>query len=302
MTTMTMYAAMLTEPLDVRTRAGLLQALDLIADEGWDGPTGAAVLRYALAEVVAPVVRSVGIADSVAEFAESTGWAAAWETLCSTDVRDAASPWGFVRSAVRIAVAGEQLAEAYGTTVNTAWQIRRSYLARVHGRLSPRYGWSRVADPAALSHPVSLTALADAGYEPEAEAVVSAQSCPRLAAIADLLTRHGWAAELAHAAVLHVAENARPNPAGPVRAHGWREMAAELGIPGWQARRVTVLVVGALGWPGLVERLAAGGTDALSGPVIEAAVRATCEETMRPPVRAAREVEVQEAVRMALAS
>lgn len=248
------------------------------------------------------MVRSVGVADSVVEFAESTGWAAAWETLRSADVREAASPWGFVRSAVRIAVAGEQLAEAYGTTVKTAWQIRRSYLARTVGRLSPRYGWSRVADPAALSHPVSLTALADAGYEPRAEATVPARSCPRLAAIADLLTRHGWSVEIAHAAVLHVAENARANPAGSLRAHGWREMAAELEIPGWQARRVTVLLVGAPGWPGLVERMEAGGTDALDGPVIEAAVRATCEETMRPPARAAQAVEAQEAVRMALAS
>lgn len=109
--------------------------------------------------------------------------------------------------------------------------------------------------------------------------------------IVDLLVRHGWQPAVARAAIAHVSEYARPNASGRPRAHGWQEMSICLSIPTWQAHRVTVLLLGAAAWPGLVERLATGGITALAGPAIEAAVRSTCEERMRPPARAALAIE-----------
>jgi hypothetical protein len=79
-------------------------------------------------------------------------------------------------------------------------------------------------------------------------------------------------------------------------------MSLELSIPPWQARRVTVLLLGEPGWPGLVERVATGGVAALAGPAIDAAVQATCDETMRPPARSASAIDARFARQSALAS
>ena len=280
-------SAPLSPTLNVNTREGLLCALERVDAEGWDGPSGTAVLRYAKDAVVAPAVRRAGVSERSAEFVESTGWAAAWEELCGRAVREVVSPWGIVAAAVRSAVLGEQLAEHYGTGVYAAWQIKRFRDRQEAGRQAPRTDWTRVADRAALSRPVSLTALVDLGWEPVSAPFVPSAPCPRVDVLAGVLARHGWPQAVAKAAILHVADHARTNPDGPPRAHGWREMATELGIPPWQARRVTVLLLGAPGWPGLIERLETGGVAALCGPVIEAAIRATSDESMHPPVRAA---------------
>ena len=77
--------------------------------------------------------------------------------------------------------------------------------------------------------------------------------------------------------VLHVAEHAQHNRPDRTEVPGWRTLAITLGIPPWQARRVTVLLLGAPGWPGLAERWATGGPAALRGPAIEAAVRTAGE-------------------------
>jgi hypothetical protein len=180
--------------------------------------------------------------------------------------------------------------------------VHRFKQAQQDGARKARGEWSSVADPAALARPLSLTALLDAGYEPAADTDVGGGSGWRLRAITDLLVRHGWDRDLANAAVLHVSEHARRNPAGNPKAHGWREMSLELGVPPWQARRVTVLLLGTENWPGLVERVAVGGQAALAGPAIEAAVRATVEETMRPPARAALTIDARTARQPALAS
>jgi hypothetical protein len=280
----------------------LFGALARIETEGWDGPTGREVLDYARTVVVARAVRSAGFTGGPeAEYAEATGWAAAWEAMTSRCIRTADSPWGVVAAAVRSAVLNERIAETYGTDARSAWRVHRFKEAQRAEVRSRRNGWSAVADPAALARPLSLTALIDAGYEP---AAASGASSPqwRLPVITDLLVRHGWRRDVAHAAVLHVCDHARQNSNGHPKAHGWREMSLELGIPPWQARRVTVLLVGTESWPGLMERLDVGGEAALAGPAIDAAVRATVDESMRPPARAALTIDARTARRPAMAS
>lgn len=286
----------------VGTGERLIAALTRIDAEGWDRETGRTVLDYAMQLVVRPAVRSVGATGSEAEYAEATGWAAAWEALSARSLRSAVSPWGVVTAAVRCAVLNERMAEKYGTDARSAWRVHR--FVKTGGASARRVAgdWSTVADPAALTRPVSLTVMLDAGYDQPAVTLPHGAEGWRLRAVTDLLVRHGWQPELAVAAVVHVSEYARQNPAGAPKAHGWREMSLELGIPPWQARRVTVLLLGAPGWPGLVERVVIGGVDALAGPAIAAAVQATCDPSMRPPARSAQTIAARAARQLALAS
>ncbi|MGQ0631586.1 MAG: hypothetical protein ACT4P1_11120 [Sporichthyaceae bacterium] len=271
----------------VGTTPLLLAALIRIDSEGWDREAGCAVLDYALRKVVRPVVRTVGFTGAEAEQAESTGWAAAWEALRTPKLRSAESPWGVVNAAVRSAMLNERMAEAYGTSARSAWRIHRFRKTLDPTESKVRGDWSAVADPAALARPLSLSAMLDAGYDHAGEVLAEVESIGRLGPLVDLLAGHGWHPDTARNAILHVAEHARPNPSGTPKAHGWREMSIALGIPSWQARRVTVLLLGTSSWPGLVERLSTGGEGALAGPAVAAAVRATCHESMRPPARAA---------------
>jgi hypothetical protein len=71
-------------------------------------------------------------------------------------------------------------------------------------------------------------------------------------------------------------------------AKGWRPLARRLGLPPWQVRRVTVLLLGAPGWPGLVEQMTAEGCHILDGPSIAAALRSTAVSGWPPPPVAAR--------------
>lgn len=155
-----------------------------------------------------------------------------------------------MNAAVRSAVLGERMAEVYGTSARSAWRIHRFRQARGTAEPRPRRDWSDVADPAALARPLSLSVLMEAGFDPVDDGLAEVESCGRLEVVIDLLARHGWRPATARAAVLHVAEHARRNPSGAPKAHGWREMSIRLGIPLWQARRVTVLLLGAPGWPG----------------------------------------------------
>lgn len=287
----------------VGTADALFAALARIEEEGWDGPTGRAVLDYTRRVVVSRAVRSAGFTGGPeAEYAEATGWAAAWEAMTSRCIRTADSPWGVVTAAVRSAVLNERIEETYGTDARSAWRVHRFKEAQRAEVRNRRNGWTAVADPAALARPLSLSALIDAGYEPASVTGATSTSQWRLPIITDLLVRHGWRRDLADAAVLHVCDHARQNPKGYPKANGWREMSLELGLPPWQARRVTVLLVGTESWPGLMERLDVGGQAALAGPAIEAAVRATVDETMRPPARAALTIDARTARRPALAS
>ncbi len=288
---------------EVGTAAQLHAALREVTQEGWDGPVGSAVLDYARQALVLPAVRRAGFTGADAEFAEATGWAAAWESLNSRSIRSAASPWGVVNSAVRTAVVNERMAEMYGTDPWSAWRVHRFKQARRDRARQVGSEWKTVADPAAMNRPLSLSALLDAGYEPAAASQSSESTAGwRLNVLTELLVRHGWRRDAAEGALQHVADCARANPAGTPKAHGWREMALELAIPPWQARRVTVLLLGTREWPGLVHRLAVGGEAALEGPAVAAAFRATVDASMRPPARAALAVDARCSRQPALAS
>jgi hypothetical protein len=197
-----------------------------------------------------------------------------------------------VSSAVRRAVLSERLADVYATGAWSAWRIhrRRGDSRRSDRRREPG-DWAGVADPAALAAPIRLSRLVEQGYEPAApgpgEASVLGE---RLELLVEVLVRHGWPREQALAVVEHVALSAVGNGTASGAAPGWRRLAAVLDLPLWQARRVTVLLLGAPGWPGLVERLVRQGPDALADPSVCCALRATLDETMRPPARVARTV------------
>src|ERR1700709_2556930 len=149
----------------VGTADGLFDALACIHTEGWDRESGRALLDYALTKVVRAVVRAVGFTGTDAEYAESTGWAAAWEALRSPKLWSAESPWGVVNAAVRSAVLGERMAETYGTNTQSASRVHRCRRAQSGTGARVRGDWSSVADPSALARPLSLSAMLDAGYD-----------------------------------------------------------------------------------------------------------------------------------------
>lgn len=296
--------------LDRQVRSGefegavkLFAALDRIEMEGWNGPTGRALLVHVRRDVVKPAVRGAGLVGASAEYAEATGWSIAWETLAGPAIRAAASPWGLVTTAVRRAVLSDRMAERYRTAAWRAWRIER-FLAAGSG---PRQvgEWREVADPHALAKPLSLTALVDQhGFDRASTDHVPGDTDPGnvVGELAAVLVRGGWPSAHAREVVLHVADHALANRPDSAEVPGWRGLALSLGVPPWQARRVTALLLGAPGWPGLVERLATGGPSALRGPVIDAAVRATRDDSMRTPVRTAMTVEAQAARQAPIAS
>jgi hypothetical protein len=288
-TTLSTYTLTLTETERQRldTNEGLRHDLASVAERGWDGPAGRALLAYAMNEIVRPVVRDLGVYGAAGEFAEATGWAVAWEALSEPGLAEQPRPWGMVSIRVRRAVLGERMADLYGTSPAAAWRIRKRDRLGAN-ESGPRRGeWNQVADRGALRPPLSLSRLLGTGYDCPDEAAHRAPS-PHLDILTDLLVRHGWPESQARQTVLHVAEYATQNQPQSTAAPGWRELAACIGIPHWQARRLTVLLLGAPGWPGLAERLGTGGPDALQGPVIAAAVRATRVESVGSPPRAAR--------------
>ncbi len=252
----------------------LFAALDRIAVEGWNSSTGDVVLAYARREVVRPAVRSAALSGSAAEAAEASGWSAAWEALTNPSIRSAASPWGFVTTAVRRAVIGERMAERYRTATRTAYRVEQ--FRAEGGRRSRRPGeWRSVIDDAALARPLSLTALVEAGYDRLVTDQLPSEADPTMDLLAAVLVRGGWPPAAARETVEHVAEHGLRNRPDEAEVPGWRSLAIALGVPGWQARRLTVLLLGAPGWPGLVERLATGGPSALRGPAVDIALRAT---------------------------
>jgi hypothetical protein len=278
--------------VDVASRDGLLFALALVDVGGWDSQAGRSVLEYARLHVVRQVVRCVGFRGADRRFAEATGWDVAWETLAGPLVRRSNSPWGVVWSAVRRAVLGERLANVYATGARSAWRVhRRRDDPRWSDRRREHGDWAGVADPAALAEPISLSRLVECGYDPAApgpgEASVLGE---RLELLVDLLARYGWPRDQAVVIIEHVAGSAVGNGTASWAAPGWRRLAAAVDLPLWQARRVTVLLLGAPGWPGLVERLVTEGPDALGHPAVHSAVQATLDESMRPPARVARAV------------
>lgn len=250
--------------LDVASADGLYAALDRIAVEGWDGPTAHTVLAYARDDVVRPQVARARLRGAVADQACGTGWEVAWEVL--TGLGPVRSPWGVVATAVRRAVLGEVVAAMYATDARSAWRLRAE------------------AAPDAASRapaPISLSVLQERGWDPVAPGVARGR-CPVLDPIAAAMVTAGWDRHDAALVLQWVASQA-----GSTRP-GWRALAARSGLPPWRARRATVLLMGAPGWRGLVERVVREGPGVLERPDLVAAVRSTSRASHHSPAAAAR--------------
>jgi hypothetical protein len=270
-------AAVPTAVLD-RTRASLLAHLDLIDVHGWDSPAGCALLSYVRDKVVRPQVSYRGLTGPVAAQAEATAWTMTWRTLTSPRIRDAESPWGILWSAARRAIEDESIAAAYGTQPRKAWQQRASQ------RLA-----ARSSDPGLVSvslPPLSWELLSEHGLEPACGVgggTWAAGDAPILTAVVAILLEAGWQLEPASRALMSVAARSRHRDGRPHVLGGYRGVAADATIPGWQARRLVHVLLGTQQWPGLIERLAARPDRAAIDAVMHAALRATLDKTLTSP-------------------
>lgn len=274
------------------TRDGLLRELATIDVEGWEGAAGRRLLAYVLSHIVRPQVLSAGLSGLAVDQAEASGWAAAWEAMSRPGIRTAGSPWGLLWVAVRRAIMGEMVAAAHLTGDRNGWRVERARQLAGDDRRG------RANDP-----PVSLSLLLEYGWEPAADDVAEVVELgPRLEAVAAALVDAGWEQPAARAVVEGVAVTAVRDGKASTEAVGWRPLAAHLGLPPWQVRRVTVLLLGAPGWPGLVERMVFEGLDVLDEQSTQAALQSTASRRWPPPPKAARCWAPQAGEREALAA
>ena len=259
------------------SREGLLRELVAIEAAGWGSVKGETLLSYVRDHIVRPQLSAAGLRGPAADQAEATGWAVAWETLNRASIHTASSPWGVVWVAVRKAIAGERLAADYQASVRNSWRAEN---ARLEQPMAGRAG--------GFARPLSLSLLLEEGWEPEAEPWACTGVGRRLEAVIEALVHVGWERPAAHAVVEGIALTAVRDGKATADAKGWRPLAARLGLPPWQVRRVTVLLLGAPGWPGLVERMASHGCQVLEVDSIVAAMRSTTTNSCPPPPAAAR--------------
>jgi len=269
-----------SEPTAVlhRTRMSLLAHLDLVDVHGWDSAAGCALLAYVRDTVVRPQVAYRRLTGPVAAQAEATAWTMTWRTLTSPRIREAESPWGILWSAARRAIEDESIAAAYGTQPRKAWQQRALQ------RLA-----DRSADPCLVSvslPPLSWELLSEHGLEPAtsvSEGTWSVSNGPILSAVVAILLETGWQLEPASRALLSVAARSRHRDGRPHVEGGYRGVAADATIPGWQARRLVHVLLGTQQWPGLIERLAARPERGPLDVVMHAALQATLDKTLTSP-------------------
>ncbi len=187
----------------------LHRQLDLIADQGWDGPVAAQLLRELRTHVVRPVVRAARLHGPAADQAESTAWAAAWEAIRRPSARSAENPGGMVWMAVRRSVVTEvQHSIRIGTPVGDALTL---------DHVNPPVAGTPVWD--------------DRWHDPR-----STVATHHLRLVIDLLVTVGWERPVIEDVIALLAD---AGPDGP----GWRTVARRLGLPAWQVRRVALLVV-----------------------------------------------------------
>jgi|GEM_PF-3571855 len=241
-----------------RDRAGLLKALDIVDREGWDSATAVELLEYVRKFVVGPNVAASGLRGPAADQAEASAWSATWESLARPELRSARSPWGVLWSTARRAVMAEVVSGAFLTDVDTGWRLARRGTCE-----GPNY-----------RRTLSLTELEDRGVE------VAADTCPSgsgvgslMRVVVEAMVDAGWDVVTATQLVGAVAVGARRRGRDSWELEGWRPLARVLDLPAWRVRRVMVAMLGIPGWPGLIERLAVEGIDAIEPADIRAALR-----------------------------
>ncbi|GEK19912.1 hypothetical protein [Cellulomonas xylanilytica] len=260
----------------VRNRASLLQMLDDIDREGWDGPTGTTLLTYLRERVVRPLAISVGLRGAAASQAESTAWQALWVELTKPGLRHATSPWGVLGQVARRQLLGEIVAARFATNDRRAWKLE---VASREGTVGPA---------------ISLDLLLEAGWEPVADETDPGNSTDDAGletAARRALVLVGWNEQEASSILSAVLEAPGTRVDDRTRFPGWRAMASSVGIPAWQARRLTIALRGTSDWPGVLARIVAEGPQVIDSPVVRTALMATRRHSYRSPVLAARNVE-----------
>ena len=268
-----------------RDREGLLAILGDIDRAGWNCPVADELLTYVRATVVRPNVAATGLTGAAAEQAEATAWEATWEALARPSLRSARSPWGVLWATARRAAFGELVAGTYCTDVWTGWRLARpdSEDGVAGDQLAGGSGVFRHHPP------VSLADLADRGIELPAHPQLSGPaSSTLLSAVVRALVDAGWSEGPAELIVDAVSGGAEDDSRTRSGARGWRHLAQAFDMPPWQVRRVTIVMLGAPGWPGLVERLATDGQRVLADPGLLAALRSTVVAWSPSPATAAR--------------
>ena len=254
-----------------RDQRGLLDALAVIDVEGWDCPTATALLTYTRHELIRPLTIAIGLRGAAASEAEATAWEAVWLKLGDPHLRSAKSPWGVIWQTARRAALGEILAARWATDWRRAWEYDAEERAGRRAR------------------PISLEPLLRDGVEPAIlDSVPGSTPATPVSAALDLaasaLADSGWSAAKAREIVAEVAamEDALSYGATVV---GWRPLAARLGLPPWQARRLTFVLRGSLDRPGLLARLLTDGPRAAGAPEVRAALASTLARTLPTPTR-----------------
>lgn len=272
-----------------RDRHGLLARLELVDALGWDSEPGCELLTYVRHTVVRPQLAKYRLGGTLAAQAEASAWAVTWRTLCSPRLRQAASPWGILWAAAGRAIADETMAAAYGTGARKAWQQRAEQ--RQHQR-----DGAAAPDPGSVM--VSLEVLLDHGFEPDpapAPADAAAADAPLLRTAVALLVEVGWDADRLCAALLVLAERSTHKDGHPYINGGWRALALQTGIPGWQARRLAHVLLGTSTSPGLLEQLARGSSANDLSHHVMAALRSTVDPKLPSPDALARKASLRTA-------
>jgi len=243
-----------------RDRESLLAALAVIERQGWDGIVATELLSFVREDLVRPLVIGVGLCGGAATQAEATGWATAWEMLADPKLRQAQSPWGVLWTAVRRAILAEQVAGRYGVTPRNGWRLAGA------GDTGPR-----------TPPPVSLTALTALGWEPaDRPSSHYVGLGPILTSVVEAMNEVGWDQADAELLVGTIAETITRAGVLSSQLTGWRRVLKQVDLPAWRVRRVTVLLVGVSGWPGLVERIVTDGPEVLGADDVQACGAQEC--------------------------
>ena len=257
-----------------RDQQSLLDALATIDDEGWDGETATALLTHIRCRLIRQLTIDLGLRGGAASDAEAQAWGAVWIQLRDPHLRSAKSPWGVVWQAARRALIGEILASRWVCDWRRAWE--RDVEERAGKRVRP----------------ISLDRLYGAGFEPASSEPTpgEADGTPVSLALelaAEALADAGWDAAKAEDVVAEIALMEEPLSRDRT-VIGWRPLAERLGLPPWQARRLTFVLRGSVDRPGLLARLIIDGPDAARSPDMRDALRGTLFRTAPTPTGAGR--------------
>lgn len=245
-----------------KRRDDLLERLDAIAVEGWDGPTATELLRLVRSHIVRPLVVDVGLRGRAAAEAEATAWEVLWLKLQEPSLRTARSPWGVLWQTARRAVLGEILAQRWGAPPRRAWKLDAAERA---GR---------------VQRPIALEPLLAGGWQPardDADPDAEDRTLTRILALtASALRSVGWPDDTALSIAREVARFEAPARArASSTIVGWRTLAKKLDVAPWQARRLVWILRGSSDSPGLLARIALEGAAAVEGPGTQAALKST---------------------------